>query len=237
MAAINKIYPATQAIRQSLLPFKSQFDLNNSFRPGQAIDPVLAVFDFLAGIHGKEEFISNPPSRGNGSNPINSWPYTTVLGRNVASPYFVNRASRQFEVGSVLATTDDEWIELQGAIYAAYLLLDPISLLGYLEPVWQQFWLESLGLFMYEGPLKGADNTVLPVPPTTDPIVFADQWNTVKVPYDKGIGVDTEYVAGVVTSTALEPDQFYLRNIGFINLNNQAMVDYWNYIWPSVVSR
>ena len=147
MAAINKIFPGAQAIRQSLLPFKSQLELNNSFRPGQAIDPVLAVFDFLSGIHGKEEFISNPPKRGNGSAPISGWPYTTVLGRNVESPYFINRGNRQFQVGSVLATNADEWTELQGAIHGAYLLLDPVSLLGYLEPVWETFWLESCGLF------------------------------------------------------------------------------------------
>jgi hypothetical protein len=236
MAAINKIFPGAQAIRQSLIPFRSQLELNNSFRPGQAIDPVLAVFDFLAGIHGKEEFISNPPvKRPNGPNP--NWAYRTILGRDVASPYFINRASRQFEVGAVLATNTNEWLELQGAIHGAYVLLDPVSLLGYLEPVWQQYWLDSCGMFLYTGPLRGADNTVLVVPPTTDPATFADQWNTVKVPYDKSIGVDTEYVAFVPTSVVGEPDEFWLRNIGFITLSNVAMVNYWNYTWPSVTSR
>ncbi len=236
MAAINKIYPAAQAIRLSLAPFKSQLELNNSFRPGTVIDPILAVFDLLAGIHGKEEFISNPPvKRPNGPNA--NWTYKTVLGRNVLSPYFVNRAERQFQVGTVLATNADEWIELQGAIYGAYILLDPVSLLSYLEAPFDDFWLDSLGLFSYEAPLKGADNVVLVVPPTTDPLVFADQWNTVKVPYDKTIGVDTEYVAGVVTDATLPADTFYLRKIGYITLDNQAMLAYWNFIWPSVVSR
>lgn len=237
MAAINKIFPGAQAIRQSLAPFKSQLELNNSFRPGQAIDPVLAVFDFLAGIHGKEEFISNPPVRGNGSNPINPWAFKTILGRDVQSPYFVNRGSRQYNVGAILATNADEWLELQGAIHGAYLSLDPVSLLGYLEPVWQTYWLDSCGMFLYTGPLRGADNTILVVPPTTDPATFADQWNTVKVPYDKSIGVNTEYVAFVPTSVVGEPDEFWLRKIGYITLSNTAMVDYWNYIWPSVVSR
>jgi hypothetical protein len=237
MAAINKIYPAAQAIRLSLVPYKSQLELNNSFRPGQVNDPVTAVFDLIAGIHGKEENISNPSIR-RPNGPNSGWAYKTVLGRNVESPYFVNRSQRQFNVGSVLATNADEWIELQGAIHGAYVLLDPVSLLPYItDPLFQTFWLDSCGIFSYDAPLKGADNTVLVVPPTSDPATFANQWNTVKVPYDKSIGVDTEYVAFVPTSAALEEDQFWLRKIGFITLDNNAMVAYWTFTWPSVISR
>jgi hypothetical protein len=237
MAAINKIYPAAQAIRLSLIPYKSQLELNNSFRPGQVNDPVTAVFDLLAGIHGKEENISNPSVR-RPNGPNSGWAYKTVLGRDVESLYFTNRSNRQFGVGSVLATNNDEWLELQGAIHGAYVLLDPVSLLPYIvDPLFETFWLDSCGMFLYTGPLRGADNTVLVVPPTTDPATFANQWNTVKVPYDKSIGVNTEYVAFVPTSVVGEPDEFWLRKIGYITIDNNAMVDYWNYAWPTVVSR
>ena len=63
MAAINKLFSIAQALALSVQSFKSQIESNNSFRPGQANKLIVAVADFISGIHGKEMFISKPPKK------------------------------------------------------------------------------------------------------------------------------------------------------------------------------
>lgn len=213
-----------QALRQSLLPYKSQLELNNSFRPGQMDDPPVGVFDLIAGIHRKEEHISNPKG-------------TPPTVGTIYSSYFVNRGSRAFQLGNVISTTTNEWIELQGAIYGTYVLLDPISLIPFLPSVeWSDFFLNACGILRIDGDLLGADESVLWVPLTYDPIEFASKWNELKVPYDASIGVQTEYTFGIEPSV-VDEGITWLRQIGLIPIDQQAAIDYWNFSYPFLVSR
>lgn len=228
MSTYKKLIPPSRILRESLELYKDKFNLNNSYRAGQSNDPLLSVFDFIAGIHGKEMHISNPAPRGSGSQSVGNWAFKTILNRNVVSNYFINRFSRQFQIGTVIASTKDEWLEFQGSIFGTYILLDPVSLIIEDMVPDVEFWKESCGLFPVNGLLTGADGEVFAISPTNDPIQFAIDWNTVKVPYDKSAGYNTQYVFGVTTNAILPTGQKWLRFIGNIDVNINEAVNYWN---------
>lgn len=239
MAAINNLFPLAQALRLSLVPYKSQLELNNSFRPGQAIDPFLGVVDFISGVHAKEMFISDPPKRGSGSQPNGGWNYRTVNGNNVLSPYFANRGSRVFQLGNVVSTTPDEWVQLQGTIFGIYEMLDPLAILysGAFTAEEMKFWSENMGLIFAPRLLTGADGKVLQQQISPDALAYATAWNTIKVPHDRALGYNTPYVFGLQRLPKIVGDGWAVRSIGNIPVDQQAAIDYWNFYYPTVVSR
>ena len=236
MAAINNLFASTKALSLSIQAFRNQSETTNSFRPGQADQLVSAVADFISGIHGKEMFISKPPVK-NGSTPISGWDYKTVKGKNIQSNYFANKSSRAFQLGSVVSTNTNEWIQLQGTIYGIYSMLDPLSIVleNISSATEKTFWLENMGVILSSTTLRGADNSIIPAPPAADAYEFAQQWNTLKVPYDRNSGYDTPYVFGVETDYVFVTPTFPLRIIGNIIVDQDEAINYWDSAYSNVI--
>jgi hypothetical protein len=162
--------------------------------------------EFFASIYAKELRIAT-------GNP--TWNHKLVNGKNLTVDYTPNFNIHELTLGNVIAFSEFEWDELQITISRGFNIVYPFDIVG---GPWTPTEILAYNTLMGvdDGgvaplrPLLGADSSPLGV--FAQGIVWANAWNTIKVPYDLTIGVVTPFIAPIFQP--LTATKFYYRFTG-----------------------
>lgn len=203
MAARDKIIPtaiifsnALKGVKGSTNPFRMSYGKTRSKYDNTYTD---AIF-FFASIYAKELKIAGGDA---------TWNQQFVDGANLTALYTPNRNMHSLTLGSVVASTEAEWNELQQTISRAFNIVYPFEILGpWTKPEVDAYNALMGAIAISDTDLKGADGSVLdpgPIAPGPD---YANAWNNLRVPYDASIGVETYFIAPIL-KPATGQDQYY----------------------------
>ena len=125
-----------------------------------------------------------------------------------------NRNIHELTLGMIVAISEAEWNELQIAISKSFNIVYPFDIAGPWSPTEITAYNTLMGVFdngaVDPEALLGADFT--PLGNFAQGTVWADAWNTIKVPYDLSIGVVTPFIAPIFQPAGAT--KFYYRYTG-----------------------
>lgn len=156
MAASDKIIPTAIILSNSLRDVKGStnpFRMSYGKKRSKHDNPYTDAVFFFASIYAKALKIA-------GGNP--SWNQQFVDGKNLQKLYTPNRNMHSLTLGSVVATSEAEWNELQKTISKAFNIVYPFGILG----PWTKSELDHYNALMgsiiiEDTDLKASDGTVL----------------------------------------------------------------------------
>lgn len=207
MAASDKLIPLAKIMAKSLTGFPANSSAGYAMPPARKAsalrNPYTDAVYFFAGIYAKAFKISGGDA---------TWNQTTVDGRNLPSLYVPNRNAYGLILGSVIATTEFEWKELQETIDKAFSYVYPFDIAG---GSWSAsdvaYYNQLMGVFGRgtgaTSALTGADGS--PLGTHNQGSDFAIAWNTLKVPYDATINVKTQFIAPIAPLGGHVPSTVY----------------------------
>jgi hypothetical protein len=210
MAASDKLIPLAKIIAKSLTGFPANssagYAMPSAKKASQFRNPYTEAVAFFAGIYAKELKIAGGDA---------TWNQRTIDGRTIRSPYVPNRGLYGLTLGTLIATSEAEWNELQIAIGASFDIVYPFDVPGVtLTPAEVLAYNTFMGTFdngiVDPAPLLAADSTPLGV--FAQGAVFANAWNTLRVPYDLTTGVVTQFIAPI--TQPVSATKFYYRFTG-----------------------
>ena len=208
MAAEDKLIPTALTIANNLkgtkystggtykLPAKKASKYENSY---------MDAISFFSSIYAKELKVANFNA---------TWNHTLTDGNNSVAPFTPNRNIHDITLGMIVAISEEEWNELQIAISKSYNIIYPFDIAGPWSPTEITAYNTLMGVFdngaVDPEALLGADFT--PLGDFAQGTVWADAWNTIKVPYDLSIGVVTPFIAPIFQPVGAT--KFYYRYTG-----------------------
>lgn len=201
MGAQDKLVPAAGVIANNWAT--TSWSTKSTFRlPAKKAtlykNPLIDAVDFLSSIHAKQLAIANNNHVWNG-NMANTPP--TYLSNKQLSAYSLDRGIHDEILPGFAATTIEEWNELQTAISKSYntLMLAGLGVPYLASPTYsineETESLIRIGIFQKGQSLTNAIGGFIGnYAPGT---VYADAWNSLKVPADAALGYQTDYIAPV----------------------------------------
>lgn len=208
MAASDKLIPLAKIMAKSLSDFPANSSAGYAMPPARNAskfrNPYTDAVTFFAGIYAKEVKIAGGDA---------TWNQKTNDGRTLRSLYVPNRNEFGLILGSVIATTEFEWNELQETIDKCFAIVYPFDVAG-TDPSEAAAYNAFMGTFdngiLINKPLLAADGT--PLGTFTQGATWAIAWNTLRVPYDASIGVKTEFIAPIIQPSGVT--KYYYRFTG-----------------------
>lgn len=211
MAASDKLIPTALTLANNLKGTK--YSSGGTYKlPGRNVSLNSNVYtdavQYFASVYAKEVRIATTDA---------TWDQKMIDGSNVTSVFTPNRNTHQINLGMLVAASEDEWNELQIAISQAFNTVYPFDIplitLAY-SPSSITAYNNLMGVFdngaVTPAPLLGAD--LSPLGNFAQGTTYADAWNTIKVPYDASIGVETFFIAPIAQPAGAT--KFYYRYTG-----------------------
>ena len=209
MGAADKLIPIATTIANNLhgvrystgaifkLPGKSMGKFNNVWTDAA---------DFFASIYAKELKIAESNS---------TWNYELVNGQPLKSPFSPNHHTHSLNLGMLVAVSEEEWNELQIAISRSFNIVNvaivPVPAGFTLNDILYYFNLAGIfskGTGATEA-LTDANGNALPGSPFAQGVAYANAWNTLKVPADALLGVETPFLAPIYNQNPGTDEYFY----------------------------
>jgi hypothetical protein len=195
MAATDKLIPNAITVANNLKGIK--YSTSGTYRqPAKKTskykNPLIDAINYVASIYAKEVKVANFNE---------TWNYTLVDGSPQLDVFTPDQNLHHMNLGMVLAISENEWNELQIAISKVINIIYPLSTSYYVPYTLAEYnsYLALMGIFnggvTATKALLDVNGNLLGTFPQG--ITFADRWNTLKVPADAALGVDTPYIAPV----------------------------------------
>lgn len=213
MAANDKLIPTAINIANNLKGTK--FSTKSVYRlPGKKTSKwqnlYIDAVNFFASIYAKELKVANFND---------TWNYRLVDGSIQKDVFTPDQNVHHLNLGMVVAFSENEWNKLQITLSKTFNIVYPFdipSITALYSPA------ELANFYSLMGVLSGSNTPTLtltdvngnPVGVGAYPqgILYADAWNTLKVPADAALGVDTPYLAPIYQPTGAT--NFYYRFTG-----------------------
>lgn len=208
MAAEDKLIPTALTLANNLSGTKL-YSTNTFKLPGKKKskweNPYIDAINYFASIYAKELKVAdfNAP-----------WNYELVNGEPQTDPATLDQNIHHLSLGMVIAFSENEWDALQITISKAFNIVNVM----YSQPAGlysssdNAYILDKMGVFSGGATptlaLTDAASNPLPGSPFAQGVAFANAWNTLKVPADKLLGVETKFIAPIYKPTS-ETEYFY----------------------------
>ena len=191
MAAADKLIPTATLIANNIRGTKYSTSGTYKLPAKKATkyqNPVQDAYQFFSSIYAKVQKVAN-------SNETWNFEMVTqpLIPKNVQALYTPNRNVHSLDLSMIVAISEPEWNELNYAVSKAINIISP----KFVFQKGKNLFNTNIGLFKNHtsltADLKAYDGTLLG---TFDQgKKYANAWNKLKVPYDKNIGITTEFIA------------------------------------------
>lgn len=212
MASSDKLIPNAITIANNLHGVKystSGFFKQPSKKINKYNNPLIDAIKFIASIYAKEVKVANSNA---------TWDYRLIDGAPQKDVFTPDQNTHHLNLGMVVAISEDEWNELQITISKVINNIYPLSNSYYTAytPAEYQSYMDLMGI-QSKGAAPGAfiydaNGTVIPGPgfggTWPQGMSYVNGWNTVKVPTDAALGVETPFIAPIY-KPAGETNNFY----------------------------
>lgn len=208
MAAEDKLIPTALTLANNLkgtrLYSTNTFKLPSK-KKSKWENPYMDAVNYFASIYAKELKVAkfNLP-----------WNYELENGEPQTDPATLDQNIHHLSLGMVIAFSEVEWDALQITISKGFNIINalysrPIGL--YTESDYS-YILDKMGVFSGGTTellvLNDSCSNPIPGSPFKQGVDFANAWNTLKVPADKALGVNTDYIAPIYKPDS-ETEYFY----------------------------
>jgi hypothetical protein len=199
MITDNKLLPKAYSIANNIKGIK--LNTSSSYRlPSRKTskwqNPVIDAVNFMASVYAKEVKIANFNA---------DWDKRLVNGEPQTDQYVVVQSNHYKTVGTIVAFSELEWDQLQVTISKLFNIIYPFEQLETLQTSGYYTAADINNMFSQMGVFSGgttpskalldADGNLIG---TFDQgLVYANRWNTLKVPADAALGVITPYLAPI----------------------------------------
>lgn len=208
MAAEDKLIPTALTLANNLKG--TRLYSTNTFKlPGKKKskweNPYIDAVNYFASIYAKELRVAAFNAE---------WNHELVNGEPQTDPATLDQNIHHLSLGMVVAFSELEWDQLQITISKALNIVNVLYSLpaGLYTPTDYSYILDKMGVFSGSTtatlPLLDAASNPLPGSPFAQGVAYANAWNTLKVPADKLLGVETKFIAPVFKPTG-ETEYFY----------------------------
>lgn len=208
MAAEDKLIPTALTLANNLkgtrLLSTSTFKLQSKKR-SKWENPYIDAVNYFASIYAKELKVAEFN---------NVWNHELIDGKPQVDPATLDQNIHHLSLGMVVAFSETEWDQLQITISKAFNIVNVLYShpTGLYTAVDYSYILNQMGIFSGGTgatlPLLDACSNPLPGSPFPQGVAYATAWNTLKVPADKLLGFDTNFIAPVYKPTG-ETEYFY----------------------------
>lgn len=208
MAAEDKLIPTALTLANNLKCIKLYS--TNTFRlPGKKKskweNPYIDAVNYFASIYAKELRVAAFNAE---------WNHELDDKEPQTDPATLDQNIHHLSLGMVVAFSELEWDRLQTTISKAFNIINVLYSrpAGLYSASDYSYILNKMGVFSGGTtgtlPLLDACSNPLPGSPFPQGIAYATAWNTLKVPADKLLGFDTNFIAPVYKPTG-ETEYFY----------------------------
>jgi hypothetical protein len=208
MAANDKLIPTALTLANNLKGTKLY--ATNTFKlPGKKKskweNPYIDAVNYFASIYAKEVKVAAFNS---------TWNHELINGEPQVDPHTLDQNIHHLSLGMVVAFSEYEWDELQITISKAFNIIGVVYSLpaGIYSVSDYAYILSQMGVFSggITGTLALVDAASNPIPgsPFAQGVAYATAWNNLKVPADKLLDVETQYIAPVYKPTG-QTEYFY----------------------------
>ena len=211
MAANDKITPTALLIANNLKGTKYSTKSTYKLTPktySKYKNVYTDAVEFLASVYAKELKVAD-------FNAL--WNFRNADESPNKAPYTPNKNANYDLIGQVVAFSELEWNELQIAISKAFNNIYPFdiaALAGVYTPTEQTYYQNLMGVLSGGAaplkPLYDANGVLLGT--FAQGATYANRWNTLKVPADAALGVDTPYLAPIYKPASAT--NYYYRYTG-----------------------
>lgn len=200
MAASDKLIPTALTIANNLKGI--EYSTKGFYRlPGKKTSKWQNLYvdavNYFASIYAKEVKVAD-------SN--NTWDYRLIDGSVQKDVFTPDQNIHHLNLGMIVAISEAEWNELQIAISKTFNIVYPFdiaSITALYSPTELTNFYNLMGVFNGGATptlaLTDANGTVLGT--FAQGQIYADRWNTLKVPADAALGVTTPYLAPIYKPT------------------------------------
>lgn len=208
MAAEDKLIPTALTLANNLKGTKlystNTFKLPSK-KKSKWENPYIDAVNYFASVYAKELKVA----------AFNiEWNHELVNGEPQTDPATLDQNIHHLSLGMVVAFSELEWNQLQITISKAFNIVNVLysTPSGLYSPTDYTYILNKMGVFTggTTGTLALLDAASNPLPgsPFAQGQAYAAAWNTLKVPADKLLGVETNFIAPVY-QPAGETEYFY----------------------------
>ena len=207
MGATDKLIPTAIILGNNLkgIPFSTRSYRMPAKKASIHQNPYTYAIQFFASIYAKGNKVAN-------RNEV--WNHKLVDGSNSTALFTPTKNNHDLTLGMIVAISEEEWNELQIAISKSFNIVYPFDIAGPWTPAQITGYNNLMGVLDNGSTdpkdLLGADASLLGN--FAQGLDWADAWNTIKVPYDLTIGVDTPFIAPIFKPTGAT--KFYYRYTG-----------------------
>ena len=210
MASSDKLIPNAITIANNLHGVKystSGFYKQPSKKINKYNNALIDAINFVASIYAKEVKVADSNA---------TWNYTLVNGLPQLDLFTIDQNTHHHNLGMVVAISEDEWNELQITISKVINNIYPLKTSYYTAYTTAEFngYLSLMGIFSGgitpTKALLDADGNLLGT--FSQGQVYADRWNSLKVPADAALGVETPFLAPIYKPSG--ETIFYYRYTG-----------------------
>lgn len=208
MAAEDKLIPTALTLANNLQG--TRLYSTNTFRlPGKKKskweNPYIDAVNYFASIYAKERKVA----------AFNvEWNYELTNDEPQTDPATLDQNIHHLSLGMVVAFSETEWNQLQITISKAFNIVNVLysKPAGLYNSTDYAYITEKMGVFSgginSSLPLLDACSNPLPGSPFNQGVDYATAWNTLKVPADKLLGYDTDFIAPLFKPSG-ETEYFY----------------------------
>lgn len=214
MAANDKILPTALLIANNLKGTKYSTSRTYKLTPkptGKYNNLYTDAVEFLASLYAKELKVAD-------FNAI--WNFRNADDSPNEAPYTPNKNANFEILGQIVAFSEMEWEQLQVAISKAFNHIYPFNipaLAGVYTPQEQAEYNKMMGVFPAgsgaTAPILLANGTPVPGSPFPQGPAYAAAWNSLKVPGDAALDVETYFIAPILNAN-VGVDPYYYRYTG-----------------------
>jgi hypothetical protein len=210
MASKDKLIPNALIIANNLRGTK--YSTGATYKqPGKKLSKynnlVIDAVNYISSIYAKEIKVAD-------SNAV--WNYRLADGKPQTDIFTVDQNTHHENLGMIVAFSEKEWDELQSTISRVINIIYPLksSYYSLYSPTEITNYFSQMGIFNGGAtPTKGlldADGNLIGT--FAQGVTFADRWNSLKVPADAALDVDTPFIAPIYQPTG--ETSFYYRYTG-----------------------
>jgi hypothetical protein len=196
MAANDKITPTSLLIANNLKGTK--YSTKNTYKltpknTGKYKNVYTDAVDFLASVYAKELKVAD-------FNDL--WNFRNADEAPNKAQYTPNKNANYEVLGQIVAFSELEWDELQITISKAFNNIYPFdlaSLAGVYTPSEQAYYLSQMGVLNGGATITKVlyNANAVSLGTFNQGVAYANAWNSLKVPADAALGVDTPYLAPI----------------------------------------
>lgn len=208
MAATDKLIPNAITVANNLHGVKystSGFYKQPSKKINKYNNPFIDAVNFVASIYAKELKVAD-------GNAV--WDYRLIDGSPQKDVFTPDQNTHHLNLGMVVAISENEWNELQIAISKVINNIYPLKGSYYLpySIIQSNLYYDLMGVFKKgssaTAALQDAAGNPIFGSPFIQGITYANAWNSLKVPADAALGVETPFIAPIY-KPADETDNYY----------------------------